>query len=1027
MQSKGAIRFLAIALAIVCLYQLSFTIVANYWNNKIHTEAAGDPVKEKAYLDSMATAPAYNLLVKKFTLNEVRDNEINLGLDLKGGMNVTLEVSLVDLIRSLSNYSKDGTFNRALAEAQRATVNSQQDFVDLFYESFRKIDPNARLSAIFATKDLQNRINLSSTNDEVLKVIHEEADNAFDRTYQIIKTRIDKFGVTSPNVQKLAGNRILVELPGIKEPDRVRKLLQGTAKLEFWETFENKDIYPILDSVNKMLKVITPKDSLALAADTLKKDTTLASAVHDTSKTARDTGTTIEDILGKTRSDSDTTASASADTSAEKKFAEFAHDNPLFAYLTPSYFQNEQGASELRKGPVIGIVQIKDTSKINAILRMEAVKARFPKEFKPLWTVKPLDKEGKFLELVALRMPARVNTAPLEGDAITDARKQKGQFSNNWEIGMSMNAEGARTWKRLTRENIGKSIAIVLDDNVYSYPTVQGEIPGGNSQITGNFTLNEAEDLANILKVGKMPAPAKIVEEAIVGPTLGQEAISNSFISFVVAFIVILLFMGFYYMRAGWVANLALFANIFFIMGVLASLHAVLTLPGIAGIVLTIGLSVDANILIFERVREELRHGKGMRLAIADGFKHAMSSILDSNITLLILGIVLYMFGSGPIQGFATTLVIGILCSLFAAVLISRLIFEALLAKNKPISFANNFSENLYKGIHFDFVKNRKLYYIFSSIVIIAGVVAFSMKGLNYGVDFKGGRTYIVQMDKALHAEDLRLALAKPLETAPEVKTVGTENRFKITTSYLINDTASNVENLLIEKLHTGLTPLYKTPPDLETFKSQNLISSQKVGPTIADDIKHGAVLAILISCGLMFFYIFIRFKKWQFGLGATIALFHDVLFVLSLFAIFNGIIPIALEIDQHFIAAILTVMGYTMTESVVVFDRIREFLGVHHTADDKTVINEALNATLSRTINTTLTVFFVLVVIFIFGGEVIRGFIFALLIGRVIGTYSSLCISTPIVIDFQRKKEGELTKGMATPPKVAVKEPVNQ
>src|SRR5258706_875364 len=671
MQSKGAIRFLAIALAIVCLYQLSFTIVVNYWDSKIHGMAAGDPVKEKVILDSMATAPAYNLLVKKFTLGEVRENEINLGLDLKGGMNVTLEVSLVDLIRSLSNYSKDGTFNRALDEAQKGAVGSQKDFVTLFYESFRRLDPNARLSAIFATKDLQTRINLNSSNDEVLKVIRDEANNAFDRTYQIIKTRIDKFGVTSPNVQKLAGNRILVELPGIKEPDRVRKLLQGTAKLEFWETFENKDIYPILDSVNKMLRAIAPKDTLASAIDSLTKDTT---AKATTAK--KDTGsTTIEEILGKTKSDSDTTAKAAADTSKKKTFEEFAQENPLFAFLTPSYFQNQQGGTELRKGPVIGVVQIKDTLKINAILRMEAVRARFPKEFKALWTVKPIDKEGKFLELVALRMPARDNTAPLEGDAITDARKQKGQFSNNWEIGMSMNAERARTWKRLTRENIGKSIAIVLDDNVYSYPTVQGEIAGGNSQITGNFSLNEAEDLANILKVGKLPAPAKIVEEAIVGPTLGQEAIQNSLISFIIAFIVILLFMGLYYMRAGWVANLALFANIFFIMGVLASLHAVLTLPGIAGIVLTIGLSVDANILIFERVREELRHGKGIRLAIADGFKHAMSSILDSNITLLILGIVLYLFGSGPIQGFATTLVIGILCSLFPAVLISGLIF----------------------------------------------------------------------------------------------------------------------------------------------------------------------------------------------------------------------------------------------------------------------------------------------------------------------------------------------------------------
>ena len=1021
MQSKGAIKFLAIALAIVCLYQLSFTIVANYWENKgDEMIARGDSTEAKAFMDSMATAPAYNLLVKKFTLNEVRENEINLGLDLKGGMNVTLEVSLVDLIRSLSNFSKDGTFNRALDEAQKAAANSQQDFVDRFYKAFIKLDPNARLSAIFATKELQNRVNLSSTNDEVIKVIKEESKNAFDRTYQIIKTRIDKFGVTSPNVQKLAGDRILVELPGIKEPDRVRKLLQGTAKLEFWETYENQEMYPILDSVNKMLRAIAPKDTMAMAQDTSAAKDTSALAVA-----APDSGEkTLEQILGETKSAAETTKTASAD-SLKQTFDEFAKENPLFAYLTPAYFQNEQGQTELRKGPIIGTVQVKDTSKINAYLRMDAVRARFPREFKALWTVKPIDKEGRFVELVAIRMPARSNTAPLEGDAITDARKQKGQFSNNWEIGMSMNAAGAKTWKKLTHDNIGKSIAIVLDNSVYSFPTVQGEIAGGNSQITGNFTLNEAEDLANILKVGKLPAPAKIVEESIVGPTLGQEAIDNSFISFVVAFVVILLFMGLYYMKAGWVANLALFANIFFIMGVLASLNAVLTLPGIAGIILTIGLSVDANILIFERVREEIRHGKGMRLAISDGFKHAMSSILDSNITLFILGLVLFVFGSGPIQGFATTLMIGILCSLFAAVLISRLVFEGLLSRNKPISFSNNFSENLYKGIHFDFVKNRKIYYIFSSIVIIAGIVAFAMKGLNYGVDFKGGRTYVVQMDKSLHAEDIRTALTDDLQTAPEVKTVGTGNRFKITTSFMINDTASNVENVLIEKLHTGLSPLYSSAPDLNTFKKEDLISSQKVGPTIADDIKQGAVWAILISCGLMFLYIFFRFKKWQFGLGATVALFHDVLFVLAIFAIFNGVIPIALEIDQHFIAAILTVMGYTMTESVVVFDRIREFLSVHHTADDKTVINEALNATLSRTINTTLTVFFVLVVIFIFGGEVIRGFVFALLIGRVIGTYSSLCISTPIVIDFQRKNQEQLSSKLGVNKAVKTEAPV--
>lgn len=575
---------------------------------------------------------------------------------------------------------------------------------------------------------------------------------------------------------------------------------------------------------------------------------------------------------------------------------------------------------------------------------------------------------------------------------------------------MTMNNVGAAAWKKLTGANIDRSIAIVLDNYVYSFPTVNGEIAGGRSSITGNFTINEAKDLATILQAGKLPAPARIVEEAIVGPSLGAEAINNSLISFIVAFIVILLFMGLYYMKAGWVANVALFANVFFIMGILASLGAVLTLPGIAGIILTIGLSVDANILLFERIREEIRAGKGMRLAIDDGFKHAMSSILDSNITLLILGVVLYLFGSGPIQGFATTLVIGVITSLFSAVLITRIILEALTADGKTVSFANAVTDKIYSGIHFDFVKNRKYYYIFSSLIILGGVIAFATKGLHYGVDFQGGRSYVVQMDKALTTDEIIVALTKSFDEAPVVKTVGTDNRFKITTTYLITDTAKNADNLVADKLYEGLSPLFSAAPDAETFKSTNLVSSQKVGPTIANDIKTGAVWAVLISCALMFIYIFIRFKKWQYGLGATVALFHDVLIVLSFYAMLNGVIPIALEIDQHFIAAILTVMGYTMTESVVVFDRIREYLGMHKTKvmDDKVVINEALNATLSRTINTTLTVFFVLVVIFIFGGEVIRGFVFALLIGRIIGTYSSLCISTPIVIDFQRNKEVE-------------------
>jgi SecD/SecF fusion protein len=989
MQSKGAIRFLAIALAVVCIYQLSFTVVTKYWEGKARTHAAGDAAKEKAYIDSIATVPVYNLLVKNFTFGECRDNEINLGLDLRGGMNVTMEVSLSDLIRSMSNYSKDGTFNKALAEATQMQATSQKDFVTLFGEAFIKADPNARLSAVFATKDLQDRINLSSTNEQVLTVIRLEADAAFDRTYQIIKTRIDKFGVTAPNVQKLAGNRILVELPGIKEPDRVRKLLQGTAKLEFWETYENKDIYPILESVNTLLKgADEKKDSLAVS-DSTRTDSTVATAAKDTSEIAK--------LLGKTSSDSDSTTAA--DTTAEKSFEEIAKENPLFAYLTPAYFQNEQGQTELRKGPAIGIAATKDTARINKFFAMEEVKAKFPREFKALWTVKPFDKEGKAVELIAIRMPARENTAPLEGDAITDARKQKGQFTDNWEIEMNMNAEGAKKWKRLTGENVGKSIAVVLDNSVYSYPTVQGEISGGRSQITGTFTIKEAEDLANILKVGKLPAPARIIEDTVVGPTLGQESIDAGFLSFVIALILILVFMVAYYNSAGWIANIALFVNVFYIMGVLASLGAALTLPGIAGIVLTIGMSVDANILIYERVREELRHGKGLRLAVDDGFKMAQSSIVDSNVTAILMGIVLFILGSGPIQGFATTLIIGILTSMFSAILISRLIFEGRLAKNKVIKFSNRFTEGLFKNINIDFVGNRKKYYALSITITIIGIASFFVKGFDYGVDLVGGRNFTIEFEKPITTSTIAAALKEPFGgQAPQVKTVGTGNTYSIITDYRITETGIEVDDDVAQKLETGLSSI--------TGNKHEIIKTVTVGPTIADDLKSSAIFVVLLSWVIMFVYILIRFKKWQYSLGAVVALVHDVLFVLSVFSIFSGILPFTMEIDASLIAAVLTVMGYSMSDTVVVFDRIREFSGVHHTLDQKTVFNNAINATLSRTINTSLTIFFVLLAIFLFGGDVIRGFTFAMLIGVIIGTYSSICIASPIVIDLAKGKK---------------------
>jgi SecD/SecF fusion protein len=1004
MQSKGAIRFFAIMLAIVCVYQLSFTLVTRNAENKAREYAKGDEGKERSYLDSISTIDIFNLGVKNYTYQECKEREINLGLDLKGGMNVTLEVSVVDVIKSMSNYSTDPAFNKSLEDAIAAEKNSQKDYVTLFAEAYAKNAPNAKLAAIFSTIELKDKVSFNSTNDDVIKVIRTESNGAIDRSFNILRTRIDKFGVTQPNIQKLGSGRILIELPGVNDPERVRKLLQGTAKLEFWETYDNKDVFESLIAVNKMLKVAETLN--ADSAKTAKVDTAKTKGKDVAVITAKkDTSAKKSSLLQKleNKSKTDTGKTASADTS--KSLAKDAKDNPLFVLLHPAIVQNEKGQQEYRKGPVVGYTAIKDTGRLNKILAMNKVKALLPKDLRLLWSVKPMSKTANALELIAIKVSSRDGRAPLEGDAIADARQDFGQINHSPEIAMSMTAEGAQKWKVLTGKNIEHSIAIVLDNYVYSYPNVQGEIAGGRSSITGSFEINEAKDLANILKAGKLPAPAHIVEEAIVGPSLGKEAINAGFASFGIALVLVLLFMGFYYSTAGWVANVALFANVFFIIGVLSSLGAVLTLPGIAGMVLTIGLSVDANILIFERVREEMALGKGLRLAITDGFKHAMSSIIDSNVTTLLLGIILYVFGNGPIQGFATTLIIGICTSLFAAIFISRLIFEYLLDKNKVIKFSRPSTAHLFKNIHIDFVGKRKIYYLISSAIIICGVISFMTKGFNLGVDFKGGRTYVIQTKKDFSVTELRDALTKPFEVAPEVKTFGQNNRMKITTTYLINETGTDIDKKVEDKLEEGLITLQG--------EKAEIISSQKVGPTIADDITKSAIWAILFSCVLMFVYIFVRFKKWQFGLGAVAALFHDVLVVLSFYTILNGVVPFSLEIDQAFIAAILTVMGYSMTDTVVVFDRIREYL--NHTgnknltkAEMTPVINDALNNTLSRTINTSLTIFFVLLAIFIFGGDVIRGFSFALLIGIVIGTYSSICVATPIVVDLDRRKNDD-------------------
>jgi SecD/SecF fusion protein len=983
MQNKSFVSLFAIVFSVVCLYQLSFTWIAKGVEKDAVEYSNGDELREKAYLDSVASEPAYNIGLKNYTYSECKSRELNLGLDLKGGMNVTLEVSVVDVIRAMSNYNKDETFNAAIRAAIDKQVDSQDDFVTLFGQSFADLSPEGKLASIFYTPELKDKISSTSTNDEVMGVIRIEVEDAIDRSFNILRSRIDRFGVSQPNIQRLEGSgRILVELPGVKDPERVRKLLQGTAQLEFWETYENTEILGAIDQVNAYLKsqVVVEEEVVEDAQETAEE----TSIDEDF-----DTDLAIEDLSTNSEASSD-----SAALSAEQ----FSKENPLYAVLFPNLNQSNQP----NEGPVCGISSIKDTAQVNAYLNMDEVKNILPRDVRFVWTVKPYDPEGRFVQLVALRVTSRDGKAAMEGDVVTDARTDFGQLNGTPEVSMAMNAEGARMWKRLTADNIGKSVAIVLDDYVYSYPTVQAEISGGRSQITGNFTINEANDLSNILKSGKLPAPARIIEEAIVGPSLGQEAIDSGLRSFIIALSIVLLYMMFYYSFAGLVSNVALLANLFFVFGVLSSLGAVLTLPGIAGIVLTIGMSVDANVLIYERIREELLNGKGLKLAVSDGYKNAYSSIIDANVTTLLTGIILYIFGSGPIKGFATTLVIGILTSLFSAIFITRLILQWRLEKKGTASFDNSITRGAFKNTAIDFLGKRKLFYGISSLIILIGIGSLATKKLNYGVDFKGGRTFVVRFDVPVDNEAVRNSLANyfvddsGLKMFPEVKTFGDNNQVKITTKYLIDSKELTADAVVAQQLDNGLA----------IIGDYEIMSSQKVGPTIADDIKVSALWSILFSLLVIFLYILLRFRKWQFSLGAVAAVFHDVLIVLSIFSIFYGILPFSLEIDQAFIAALLTIIGYSLNDTVVVFDRIREHMNIFKKKEFNSLVNNALNSTLSRTVNTSLTTFFVLLVIFLFGGEVIRGFMFALMVGVLVGTYSSLFVASPIMVDTIKKTE---------------------
>ncbi|MDE5423875.1 protein translocase subunit SecDF [Ancylomarina sp. DW003] len=988
MRNKGAIRLLAIVFALVSLYQLTFTYVTKKVEKDARLFGAGDIKKEQTYLDSIRGEKVYSFLgLRGYTYKECKELEMNLGLDLKGGMNVTMEVSVVDIIKAMANNSKDETFVAAIAKAKQLQANSQDDFVTLFGKAFSEINPSAQLSSpdIFGTLELKDKIAFGATNDEVLEVLKTETESAIDNTFNILRSRIDRFGVAQPNIQKAdVSGRIIIELPGIKDAARVRKLLQGTASLEFWETFTFSEVGGHLNAVNTKLAEINA-----------------ASDVYEDEK--------VEEVKKEAKADEDVALLDKIEGEPQDSLSnakDIAKKYPLFSVLNPN---QGRGGSSLA---VVGYSHIKDTARVNNIFAMPAVKSILPRNLKLLWDVKSMDKGGNFFELYAIKVTSRDGKAPLDGDVVTSAREEIDQQTASAEVSMSMNGEGAKIWARMTKDNLQRAIAIVLDGYVYSAPTVQSEIKGGSSSISGGFTIAEAKDLANILKSGKLPAPAHIIADEVVGPSLGQESIEKGMWSFIIAFLLILVYMFFFYSKgAGLTANVALITNLFFIFGVLASLGAVLTLPGIAGIVLTIGMSVDANVLIFERIQEEMKSGKGLGLAISDGYKNAYSAIIDGNLTTLLTGIILYIFGEGPIKGFATTLVIGIISSLFAAIFITRLFFEGRLKRKSNITFTTKLTDNWLRNTAITFIQKRKVFYVISAIAIVVSIGSLSTRGLNQGIDFKGGRTYVVAFDQPVVVGEISKSLDAVYGHAPEVKTFGGNNQVKISTKYKIDEEGIEIDDEVEAKLFEGLKQYLPTGTTLESFLENNRKMSQKVGPTIADDIRQSAVLSILFALIVIFLYIMVRFSNWQYGLGAVAALTHDTIIVLGIFSIFKGLLPFSLEIDQAFIAAILTVVGYSINDTVVVFDRIREYLGLHPKRDPEGVIDSALNSTLRRTFSTSLSTLVVLLAIFFFGGTSIQGFTFALIVGVVVGTYSSLFIATPIAYDTKLRIQKVIAK----------------
>ena len=986
MQNKGFVKVFAVLLTLVCVFYLSFSFVTRHYTNKAKEIANGDPKVEQDYLDSLSNE---KVMLWNWTLKQCREMEISLGLDLKGGMNVILEVSVPDVIKALADNKPDEAFNNALATAAKQAVNSQDDVITLFIREYHKIAPDAKLSELFATQQLKDKVNQKSSDAEVEKVLRAEVKAAVENSFNVLRTRIDRFGVVQPNIQSLEDKmgRIMVELPGIKEPERVRKLLQGSANLEFWETYTAREVLPAMQSADAKLRVILAEGTTA-DTDTIEAVLTEATPVEK-----------------KTVSAADSLAAAlKGDVTAEDKSAanmkEIKKQYPLLSILQ----LNSSG-----QGPVIGYANYKDTADINKYLAMPEIKADLPKDLRLKWGVSPseFDKKGQTFELYAIKSTERNGKAPLEGDVVTDAKDEFDQYSKP-AVSMTMNSDGARRWAQLTKQNIGRSIAIVLDNYVYSAPNVNSEITGGRSQITGHFTPEQAKDLANVLKSGKMPAPAHIVQEDIVGPSLGQESINAGIFSFVVALILLMIYMcSMYGFIPGMVANCALILNFFFTLGILSSFQAALTMSGIAGMVLSLGMAVDANVLIYERTKEELRAGKGVKKALADGYSNAFSAIFDSNLTSIITGIILFNFGTGPIRGFATTLIIGILVSFFTAVFITRIVYEHFMNKDKwlNLTFTTKISKNLMTNTHFDFMGTNKKSLIIVSAIIVVCIGSFAIRGLSQSIDFTGGRNFKVQFENPVEPEQVRELISSKFGDANvSVIAIGTDKKtVRISTNYRIEDEGNNVDSEIESYLYETLKPVLTQNITLETFIDRDnhtggsIVSSQKVGPSIADDIKTGAIYSVVLALLAIGLYILLRFRNIAYSIGSIVALSCDTIMIIGAYSLFWGILPFSLEIDQTFIGAILTAIGYSINDKVVIFDRVREFFGLYPKRDKRQLFNDSLNTTLARTINTSLSTLIVLLCIFILGGDSIRSFAFAMILGVVIGTLSSLFIASPI------------------------------